>query len=131
MSERHTDFEARTKAAFDASVEALDGATRARLARARARALEELDAQRAGARGQRWLVPVAATAAAALAAWLALVQPSQRAADSLQVAALGDIDLLLAEEDLEMIEELEFYAWLEAQPEFEAPAEGAAGDGVG
>jgi hypothetical protein len=36
-----------------------------------------------------------------------------------QSAALGDLEILLGDEDLEMLdEELEFYGWLEEQPEF-------------
>jgi hypothetical protein len=36
-----------------------------------------------------------------------------------QSAPLGDLEILLGEEDLEMLdEELEFYGWLEEQPEF-------------
>jgi hypothetical protein len=47
----------------------------------------------------------------------------------LQAASLGDLELLLGAEDLEMLdEEIEFYAWLEQQPEF-TPVEN--GDGVG
>ena len=39
--------------------------------------------------------------------------------DAVQSAALGDLEILLGEEDLEMLdEELEFYGWLEEQPEF-------------
>lgn len=133
MSKRDTEraFEARTKAAFDASVDALDAATRSRLTRARVRALETLSAPRASKRHVRWLVPAGAAAAAAFAAWLVLVSPRERAAEPLQAAALSDLEVLLAEEALEMIEELEFYAWLEEQPEFESSADGAAGDGVG
>jgi hypothetical protein len=133
MSKQDTEraFEARTKAAFDASVEALDAATRARLTQARVRALEALSAPRGSVRQARWLVPAGAAAAAALAAWLVLVGPGERAAEPLQAAALSDLEVLLAEEALEMIEDLDFYAWLEEQPEFEPSADGAAGDGVG
>ena len=33
------------------------------------------------------------------------------------VRAVADLDILLGEEELDMIEELEFYAWLEEQVE--------------
>jgi hypothetical protein len=46
-----------------------------------------------------------------------------------EVAALGDLELLLAEDEFEMLEELEFYAWLEEQPELEVRE--PADDGVG
>jgi hypothetical protein len=133
MSEQNRDtspLERRSKAVFDDSVEGLDGQTRARLARARNRAL---------ARGRRdsisrWLpspralLPVGATAVVAL---VALVSWRGPAPESLapEVAALQDLEMLLAEEELEMLEELEFYTWLEEQPEFSMPEPGD--DGVG
>lgn len=111
-----TDFEMRARERFDASVAGLDGATRSRLAQARARALE------AGARRRRpfalghGLLPVGAAAAAVLAA--VLVLQTTRAPDPVvELTAFGDLDILLGEEDLELLEELEFYAWLEEQPE--------------
>jgi len=121
-------FEEHTKRVFDESVAALDAATRSRLTQARHRALEG----RASARSRGWqwspLAPVGTLAAAALVVWLTIGQPPPVADDTrLQVATLGDLELLLAEEDLEMLdEELDFYGWLEEQPEFTA-----AGDSVG
>ena len=75
-------------------------------------------------------MPAGAVAAAALVAVLVL-DPNNPGArrEPAQVAALADLEILLGEEDLEMYdEEIEFYAWLEEQPEFTPPA---AGDGVG
>lgn len=114
-----TDFERRAKRAFDASVAALDGATRSRLTQARHRALAETKAARA--RGWRWsLIPAGTVAATALVLWLTVFQsPVNESFDNVQSAALGDLEILLGEEDLEMLdEELEFYGWLEEQPEF-------------
>ena len=131
MSERDDEraFEARTKATFERSVDALDAATRSRLTRARVRALEAPERRRFG--GARWLVPAGAAAAAAVAAWLVLVPRPVDPERPLQAADFGDLELVLAEEDLELIEELDFYAWLEEQPEFNAGGNGAIGDGVG
>jgi hypothetical protein len=122
MSKRDSelDFERRSKALFDGSVAALDGATRSRLTQARYRAL----AQRAArTRGFRWaLLPAGAVAAALMAWWLVpVVQPPSAGGGAQQVAtaSLGDLEILLAEEDLEMLDEdLDFYGWLEEQPEF-------------
>jgi len=130
MSERDNElernFERRTKRLFDESTTALDAATRSRLTRARYRALEELAP--ASRRGWRWsLVPAGAVAAAALVAWLVVWQTPPTAETGLQVAALGDLEILLGEEDLEMLdEEIDFYGWLEEQPEF-----AGANDSVG
>jgi hypothetical protein len=125
------DFERRAKELFDHSAAQIDAATRSRLTQARYRALEELPSAGRWRGWQSWLVPAGAVATAALVAVL-LLRPENPAADAgLQAAvALGDLEILLGEEDLEMYdEEIDFYAWLEEQPEFSPEA--AAGDGVG
>jgi len=121
----------RAKELFDASVANIDVATRSRLVRARARALERggqsrLVASLFGARP--WMVGGGALAAAALVAVLVGQGPELPDA-RVEVAALGDLELLLAEDEFEMLEELEFYAWLEEQPELEVRE--PADDGVG
>lgn len=112
-----TGLEERAKRAFDESVAGLDGQTRSRLARARARALEGADRPRwlrwPGATG---LLPAGALAAAVLAAFFVLNGP-ERPSPGMDLAELSDLDILLGEDDLELYEELEFYAWLEEQPE--------------
>jgi len=112
-----SDFERHTKRVFDDSVAALDAATRSRLTQARHRALEE----RTSMRNPRWrssLLPAGALAATALVAWLVVWQ-SPPTSDAVRVTPLADLEILLGEEDLEMLdEELEFYGWLEEQPEF-------------
>ena len=111
------DFERRTKRVFDDSVAAVDAATRSRLTQARYRALEE----RASPRDRGWrsaLVPAGTVAATALVAWLVVWQ-SPPTSVAVQGTPLADLEILLGEEDLEMLdEELEFYGWLEEQPEF-------------
>lgn len=113
-----TPFERHAKRAFDDSVARLDGATRSRLTTARHRALGQLD--RAGRTVWRsFLVPAGTLAAAALVAWLFVGQVPPASDSGLQATSLGDLEILLGEEDLEMLgEELEFYGWLEEQPEF-------------
>jgi hypothetical protein len=85
---------------------------------ARHRALDELRARRR----MSWrsaLVPAGTLAAAAAVAWLFVGQAPPAGDPRLQAASLGDLEILLGEEDLEMLdEELEFYGWLEEQPEF-------------
>jgi negative regulator of sigma E activity len=114
----NSDFERRAKRAFDDSVAALDVATRSKLTQARYRALDE----QASARDRGWrssLVPAGTVAATALVAFLVMWQQPQQPNVEVQQAPLGDLEILLGEEDLEMLdEELEFYGWLEAQPEF-------------
>jgi negative regulator of sigma E activity len=120
-------FERRTKRLFDDSVAGLDAATRSRLTQARHRALAELPAK--GARAWRFpLVPVGVAAATVLVAWFTVLNvPSSPDSAVPATAALADLEILLGEEDLELLdEELEFYGWLEEQPEF-----ADAGDSVG
>jgi negative regulator of sigma E activity len=119
-NEKHDNdnFERHAKRVFDDSVAALDAATRSKLTQARHRALE----QQESARDWNWrssLMPAGTVAATALVAVLVMWQPPQQPNDAVKNAQLGDLEILLGEEDLEMLdEELEFYGWLEAQPEF-------------
>ena len=115
---------------FDESVARLDGETRARLAQARARAVE---AAESGSR-PAWifeparLVPIGGVAAAALA--LALIWPgAETPVGPEQAAVVTDLDLLLDGENLDLFEELEFYAWLMEQPELIESDEAADGSG--
>lgn len=111
-----SDFERRAKRTFDASVGAVDAATRSRLTQARYRALDE--AARPSRRWLQMLAPAGVTAGLAFA-WLFVWPAPPPVSDVVQGASLGDLELLLSEEDLEMLdEELEFYGWLEEQPEF-------------
>jgi hypothetical protein len=124
------DLERRAKALFDDSVRGLDGATRTRLAQARARALEVLE-PRAPRLMRDWqLAAAGALAVVALAVYFVPWRSEPPAAPSMQVAVLDDLELLLTE-DVEMFQaELDFYAWLEEQPEFAAES-GGDGDGIG
>jgi hypothetical protein len=124
-------LERRAKQLFDASVADLDGPTRAKLAQARNHALER------GLRGPslmptflapRWVTALSAAALAVVAVlvvWRGGGVPEQQ----VEMATLSDLELLLAEDEFEMLEELEFYAWLEEQGELPAPS--AASDEVG
>ena len=105
------DLAVRAKALFDDSVERLDAATLSRLNQGRQKALEEVRA--AGPAGQwaRW-VPVgglAAAAAVAVVVWQgAPVEHSAPAASS-----AADFEIMLSEDSLDMLEDLEFYSWID------------------
>lgn len=104
---------------LDADAAGYDAATLSRLNRARQAALD------AGLRPQRrpwwhWsLVAVATSAAVVLAVALTLRTPEISAPPvapvALEQSEVDDLELLAAGEDLELIENLEFYAWLEQQ----------------
>ena len=132
--QRERQLEAHAKQAFDRSVSEIDAPTRSRLTQARYRALQELSPAAVRRSFWRWpLAPAGAIAAAALVALLMFSQREPATEPALQAAAVADLEILLGEEDLEMLEELEFYAWLEEQPEFASPGDGpgVSGDGVG
>jgi hypothetical protein len=128
-TEPKSDFERSAKQAFDASVRGVDAATRARLVAARERALESARGARSGL-GWSWsLAPSGAVAAAAVVAVLMLAN-HPRPAELGQVPNTSDLELLLGNEDLAMLDEdIDFYSWLEDQPDFAPPS--ANGDGVG
>ncbi len=91
--------------AFDDSVAALDAATRSRLTQARYRALEELPSGGTRRRWRWWLVPAGGGGGGGARR---VVHRSDRAiprrdAGLQQAVALGDLEILLGEEDLEML----------------------------
>jgi hypothetical protein len=106
------EIEQRAKSLFDESVERLDGQTRSKLTRARQAALDELKHQRAR---PRWLAhPLGGLTAAALVAvvvlmWPGVVRtptgPGAEPRDDLEIVANGD--------EIEMLQDVEFYAWLD------------------
>ena len=107
-------------------VKTLDATTRLRLNRARRKALLEL---RDRSRMQRWIADqwgpaVGATFIALLAAglWFGVGMqtasenmPMQTAGAPVDLGDLADLDMLLADENLEMIEDLQFYLWMDAE----------------
>ena len=123
------DFERSAKQAFDASVRGVDGATRARLVEARERALQNAGGARSSL-GWSWsLAPSGALAAAAVVAVLLLAHHPR--STEVGPAQFGpDLEILLGKEDLAMLDDdIDFYSWLEDQPDFAPPT--GNGDGVG
>jgi hypothetical protein len=130
MSEHErTEFERRTQAVLDASVERLDGRTRSRLNQARQRALEEYAARRASP-WKRWfspgaLLPAGALAAAALVAitlWNAPrgIDGETNFVRGEAAAAFEDLELLADGEAFSgegEIADYEFYEWAAAEAE--------------
>jgi hypothetical protein len=102
---------AQAKELFDDSVERLDAATLSRLNRGRQQALQEI--RTAGPAGQwaRW-VPAGGLAAAAVVAvvvWQGM--PVEHSAPAAGTAT--DFEIMLSEDSLDMLEELEFYSWID------------------
>ena len=115
----HSEFERRAAELLRASADGLDGATRSRLARARAAALEPA-ARRRGWLEFRYLAPAGAVAGVALAAIL-LIGPGKPAGpvNDGTGAALYDMDLLSDAEAFDIAQEsdLGFIEWAAAQGE--------------
>mgnify|MGYP001225611837 FL=1 len=117
MADEDRDFELRARAAFDASVDSLDAATRSRLNQARQRALA---ARRPGPALPSLGWGVGATAAAALLAVALWTGPGpgptvQQPATAVAQAEVFDLLATMAEDDLDLLgEDLEFYAWAAA-----------------
>lgn len=105
-------FTARARAAFEESVERLDGATRSRLNQARQHALAV--AERRHAPLLRILAPAGGLGAAVAIAVLLLRPQAPTPETALEPrAVLDDIEIVVAEESFEMLEDMEFYAWLQ------------------
>ncbi|MGI9272412.1 MAG: hypothetical protein ACR2QT_11595 [Woeseiaceae bacterium] len=94
---------------FDDSVERLDAATLSRLNQGRHAALEQLHRGSAAGAWGRW-VPLTGVAAAALITVMLVRGPESV---DLPSASVTDFEILLEGESLEMLEDLEFYSWLE------------------
>ena len=101
-------FNKQAKAGFDESVEQLDAATLSRLNRARHAALAEI--QQPTRQWSRWL-PASGVAAAVLVAVIVMQNPA--GLDEPLPAAVADMEILLGEDSIEMLEDLEFYAWID------------------
>lgn len=105
---------------FDESVQRLDAATLSRLNRSRQAALTELAERSVARRWQRWM-PAAGVATAA--AFTVLMLNDRSVIEPVPSYDASDFEVIMAGENLEMLEELEFYRWLYADAETEvAPA---------
>ncbi len=125
-------LEANVRATFDASVERLDATTRSRLARARAAAVDAAATPRS--RFRNFLgIPQLGAAAAAAAVALAIVwlpgDPGAPDAPDAGLTAFEDLDILMNDEELDLFEELEFFAWLDEQAAIDDTAVDADGSG--
>ncbi len=109
MNDRDQEFTKKAKAAFDTSVDELDAATLSRLNRSRHEALAEL--HRPSRRWSTWM-PATGVAAAVLVAVIVLQLPAVDD-EAAGPTAATDMEILLGEDSIEMLEELEFYSWLD------------------
>jgi hypothetical protein len=103
---------ASAKQTFDESVESLDAATLSRLNQGRHRALAELQRATPMRQWTRW-APATGIAAAALITVMVMRGPDAVDVPVTPVPA-SDFEILLDGEPLEMLEDLEFYSWIDS-----------------
>ncbi|MCH7820422.1 MAG: hypothetical protein IIA07_00275 [Proteobacteria bacterium] len=105
-------FAEQAKDQFDDSVDRLDAAALSRLNRARHEALDELRRPSSVGQWVRWM-PATGIAAAVLVTVMVMRGPNS--VDVIvEPVAVSDFELLLDNENLEMLEDLEFYSWLDS-----------------
>lgn len=108
------EFEHKARALFEDSVERLDARTRSKLTQARNQALDEV---KKGAVRRRWIwAPVGGVALAAVVA-VVMVSGGLRSSAESGTLALEDIDIVADSDNIEMLEDVEFYMWLEDAPD--------------
>lgn len=112
-------FARKAKQLFDESVEGLDGETRSRLNRGRQAALNEL------ATGKPvWVQWAPAAGVAAAAVFAVVLWTGNQPVDELTPeATAADFEILLTEDSFEMLEDLEFYSWIDLDEETEETPE--------
>jgi hypothetical protein len=116
--ENETRFEQRAREAFEASVANLDGHTRSRLNQARQQALAV-----AAKRPHKWmrtLVPVTGLATAALLAVMLQLSPMSKVQHNPDAVALEDLDIVSDADNLDLMQDIDFYAWM---PQSDAPTQ--------
>ena len=111
-NDRDEQFAKKAKTIFDESVQGLDAATLSKLNRGRQAALAELSTASHGQVWLRWM-PATGVAAAALVAVVMLQYSNQTDMPEIDAGAAVDFEILMNDDSLEMIEELEFYSWVE------------------
>ena len=103
------------------SVAALDAPTRSKLNRARQAALDELSPSSGFLSRHKFWAPAGGFVAASVFAGMLWIGGLQTGSQSLQgtmpvVSEMNAAEILIVDEDFEMLEELDFYNWLQSVP---------------
>ena len=108
-------FAAKAKEVFDQSVQGLDAEAQSRLNRARHEALAHAGS---GVSHSQWLRWAPATGVAAAAVVAVVVLTGRPPLDELTPpTTVSDFEILLDQESFEMLEELEFFSWIDLEVE--------------
>jgi len=100
------------KALFDESVARLDAATLSKLNQGRQAAIAELVDETPARQWIRWM-PATGVVAAAVVAIVVMQGPAEVDVPIASDSTMTDFEILIGEDALEMIEELEFYSWID------------------
>ena len=103
------DFAIEAKDAFDDSVERLDAAALSRLNQGRHAALEKLASDSSKPAWVRW-APAGGVATVAIVTMIVMRGPE---VENMPIEVVSDFEILLQDESLEMLENLEFYSWMD------------------
>ncbi len=107
-------FTQKARKMFEESVDGLDAQAQSRLNRSRQMALEELGDGVSPARWSQW-APAAGAAAVAVVA--VVVLSGNPKVDQIVIPAgsqvIGDFEILMADDSFEMLQDLEFYSWID------------------
>ncbi|MGD9841959.1 MAG: hypothetical protein AB7F79_02375 [Steroidobacteraceae bacterium] len=118
-------LEQRSRALFNEQVANLDGHTRSRLNQARQAALAAArgDSREEGKlASMRWLVPTGSVAVLALVGMVSwqLLRPVDVATTSepqlVAVSTVDDLEIMTANTELELLQNMDFYVWLDSRP---------------
>ena len=119
-------LEQRARELFNNQVDSIDARTRSQLNRARQAALDAVgDESRQRIVGQRWLLPVGSAAALALIAVSSVqLMRGEHATEAVPAttslattSTVDDVEILASSEELDMLQNVDFYAWLDTQPD--------------
>jgi hypothetical protein len=117
MDEKNESFEARSREAFQGSVEGLEARTRSRLTRARHLALQAAEKSTGRSRRVRVWAPACAIVLA-VALWTYAPNRALMPAPAEHQTALDDLDIVASNEELDLFDDdVDFYRWLDEGPE--------------
>jgi len=112
--ERPDQIEQRTRQLFDEGVASLDAHTLSRLNQARHKALDIARKDRVVM--PRWLMRAGSVAAIALVAAVSFqyMHASQHSELNASVNAMEDMEIIASSEELDLLQDVDFYDWLDA-----------------
>jgi hypothetical protein len=113
---------------FKESADSLDGQAQSRLNRSRQAALAELDSGAVAVNRWTQWAPAAGAAAVAVVA-VVMMSSNPRMEPTISPGAaqpVGDFELLMADDSFDMLQDLEFYSWIDIDAELESDLETGA-----